>query len=143
MKKYKLIKEYPGSPELETIVEKQIKSQTYYHIYNDRKFGVLSEHVEDSPEYWERLMDICFVVSERDYSQGNYTYFKEWTVYKIYEDNQRDSMLNYFETQEEADSFILKNKPCLSLNDVSLILGGLDKKRDIFLELKRTVKSKL
>jgi hypothetical protein len=122
MKKYKLIKEYPGSPELGTIVEKHIKSQTYYHTYNDRKFGVLSEHVEDNPEYWKQLMEMCFVVSERDYNQGNYTYFKEWTVYKIYEDNQRDSMLNYFETEEEAKSFIFYEKPCLSLNDVLLRL---------------------
>ena len=35
MRKFKLVKRYPGSPELGTEVEKQAKSQTYYHIYND------------------------------------------------------------------------------------------------------------
>lgn len=57
MRKFKLVKSYPGSPELGTEVEKQAKTQTYYHIYNDKKFGVLTEHVENQPEYWEEVVE--------------------------------------------------------------------------------------
>lgn len=49
--KYKLIKEYPGSPELGTEVEKR-DGKTYvpntYLIFRDN-------NVEDYPEYWEKV----------------------------------------------------------------------------------------
>jgi hypothetical protein len=123
MKKFKLIKEYPGSPKLGEIVEGANSSDFYYYEKPDLcRIVIRKKLVDNQPEYWKQLMEMCFVVSERDYSQGNYNYFKEWTVYKIYEDNQRDSMLNYFETEEEAKSFIFYEKPCLSLNDVLLRL---------------------
>lgn len=141
MKKYKLIKTYPGSPDLGTKVQEHNTKSGFY--YDEHRMSVLRYHVENQPEYWEEVRSILFVVSERDYNQGNYTFFQAWTVYKIYEDNKRDSLLNYFKTKEEADYFIIKNKPCLSLQDVSLILGGLDKKRDVYLELKRIVKEKI
>lgn len=143
--KYKLVKTYPGSPELGTEVEKQINSQTYYHIHNDRKFGVLTEHVEDNPEYWEKVNEnLLWVVWERDYDQDLVKLFRAWFAYKIEcVPTTLGSERHYFKTKEEADNFITRNKPCLSLNDVSLILGVSDRKREIFLELKRIVKSKL
>jgi len=145
MKKYKLIKEYPGSPELGSVVEKQIKSQTYYHIYNDRKFGVLSEHVEGQPEYWEEVNEnIWWCVWERDYIQNGSTFFKAWIPKEIEcIPDVWATERHYFKTKEVAEQYIIKNKPCLTLNDVGLILGGIDKKEDVFLELKRIVKSKL
>jgi hypothetical protein len=146
MKKYKLIKEYPGSPKLGTEVEKQIKSQTYYHIHCDRKFGVLTEHVEDNPEYWLEIREVCFVVSKTDYIQEKYSNFKAWTIYTIYEDNKRDSVLNYFKTKEEAEDFVLHNKPCLSYSDIVWVFKEDTKKNtfstdiDILLQF---IKSKL
>ena len=144
MGKYRLIKEYPGSPDIDTEVG-VIKghSANYNYSIGDKRYCVLKDHVENNPYYWAKIEEVCFVVSEIDYNQGNYTYFEAWNVYKIYEDMSRDSILNYFKTKEEAEEFVIKNKPCLTLTDVSLILGGLDKKRDVYLELKRIVKSKL
>lgn len=51
MKKYRLIKEYPGSPKLGTIVESQ-----------NAVSGILFEgkalyFIETSPEYWEEIVE--------------------------------------------------------------------------------------
>jgi hypothetical protein len=50
--KYKLIKEYPGSPPLETIVEEKSKSSSFYHFFGN---AVLRNHVENNPDYWQRI----------------------------------------------------------------------------------------
>jgi hypothetical protein len=146
MKKYKLIKEYPGSPELGTVCEERAERSSFCYFHKEEQYlGILKYHVENQPEYWEEVNDnIWYVVCERNYNQGNFTYFEAWTVYKI-ESFGPDTLspLNYFKTKEEAEEFVIKNKPCLTLTDVSLILGGLDKKRDVYLELKRIVKTKL
>jgi hypothetical protein len=144
MKKYKLIKEYPGSPKLGTEVEKESNNKfSYFYRSGDKRICVYNEHIENQPEYWEEVRNICFVVSEIDYNQGNYTYFQAWTVYKIYEDNKRDSVLNYFITEEGAENFVLNNKPCLSYNEVRGVVGNgfLDSKSEK--ELLRVIKSKL
>ena len=145
MKKYKLIKEYPGSPKLGTVCEQRINGSSFrYYFEKEQCLGILKYQVESQPEYWEEVNDdVRHIVSTRNY-QTNNTLFEEWIVYSIWPNFTSDSNhLNFFKTKEEAEYFILKNKPCLSLQDVSLILGGLDVKRDIFLELKRIVKSKL
>lgn len=142
--KYELIKEYPGSPELGTEVEKDKLSKSYFYRCGDKRWVVLNDHVENNPEYWKEINEyLWYVVSKRDYQESNML-FQEWFIYTIETClPNNNGVLHYFKTREESEQFILRNKPCLSLNDVSLILGGLDKKRDIFLELKRTVKSKL
>jgi hypothetical protein len=147
MKKYKLIKEYPGSPELGDVCEERnIKSSFCYYFKGEKNIGIPKDQVENQPEYWEEIRNILFVVSEVDYNQGNYNYFQAWTVYKIYEDNKRDSILNYFKTKEEADDFVLHNKPCLSYSDIVWFFKEDTKKNtfstdiDILLEF---IKSKL
>jgi hypothetical protein len=54
MIKYKLIKEYPGSPCLGTIVEKDPLSKSYYHRDEDKKWCILNNHIEPHPEYWKK-----------------------------------------------------------------------------------------
>ena len=125
MRKFKLIKEYPGSPDLGTEVERISKSSNNYS-YSDGKgrICVLSEHCEDNPEYWEEVNEnVWYVVSNRDY-QPNWTLFEEWTVYRIETSypQVRDENLNYFKTREEAENFRLYNRPCLSLTEVQCIL---------------------
>ena len=148
MTKYKLIKEYPGSPELGTEVEKDTKynsSHSYFYRSGDKRICVFNDHVENNLEYWKEINDnIWWCVWYKDYIQEGVSFFKAWTPYKIEcIPSVCSTNKHYLKTKEEAEQFILRNKPCLSLNDVSLILGGLDRKRDIFLELKRIVKSKL
>ena len=139
--KYKLIKEYPGSPELGTEVEKRDSdtyvSSTYLIFRND--------NIENMPEYWEKVSDdIWWGVWKRDYIQSGAELFKAWIPYKIEcIPVVWSSERQYFKTKEEAEQYIIKHKPCLTLTEVSLILGGLEKKRDIFLELRKIVKSRL
>ena len=134
MKKYKLIKEYPGSPDLGTIVEKREKTQTYYYVYNDRKIGVLKEHVEDNPEYWEAI-DFYqeYLVSLTDMAFHN-----AWESRRVHGKNKDTDTKKYFKTEEEAKHFILYNKPCLSINDIGNNIPELTLDRLI-----QTVKSRL
>jgi len=144
--KYKLIKEYPGSPELGTVVEKISNSISSYHYKSGEKiYCVFNNHVEENPEYWEKVSkDIWWVVWKRDYIQEGAELFKAWTPYKIEcIPVVWSSERQYFKTKEDAEQYIIKHKPCLTLTEVSLILGGLEKKRDIFLELRRIVKSRI
>jgi len=133
--KCKLIKEYPGSEKLG------------YEVSSD--CGTLewkgTNFYEKYPEYWEKVSeDIWWVVWKRDYIQEGAELFKAWTPYKIEcIPVVWSSERQYFKTKEEAEQYIIKHKPCLTLTEVSLILGGLEKKRDIFLELRRIVKSRL
>ena len=129
MRKFKLIKEYPGSPELGTEVEKELRSScSYFYRSGDKRASVLNQHVEDNPEYWEEVNEnVWYVVSNRDY-QPHYTLFEEWTVYRIKTSypQVRDENLNYFKTSEEAENFRLYNRPCLSLTEVQCIIGASD-----------------
>ena len=50
--KYKLIKEYPGSPDLGTIVEEKGKNSNFYYYSIS---VVLRSHVENNAEYWEQI----------------------------------------------------------------------------------------
>ena len=119
MKKFKLIKEYPGSPELGTEVEKQAKSQTYYHIYNDRKFGVLTEHIENQPEYWEEVVEnIYYMVSLIDMGFHN-----AWEPMRVETIKYDTDTKKYFSTKEGARDFIIQHKPCLSFNEVRGLVG--------------------
>lgn len=143
MKKYKLIKEYPGSPDLGTEVQEHNTKSGFY--YDEHRTSVLRYHVENQPEYWEEVNDSkWFIVPTRNL-QKDFTLFEEWNIYEVcyFNTPTNKDPLNYFKTKEEAEEFVIKNKPCLTLTDVSLILGGLDKKRDVYLELKRIVKSKI
>lgn len=128
--KYKLIKTYPGSPELGTIVSGENKTAEWMGTNFYKKY----------PEYWEEVNEhlwwVVFIKEEASFK--TYTPYKIESIYAPWETDRY-----FFKTKEEAEQYIIKNKPCLTLNDVGLILGGLERKRDVFLELKRIVKSKL
>jgi len=52
MKKYKLIKEFPGSPELGTVVEKEDSS---FFINTHYGFRMRQSEIENFPEFWEEI----------------------------------------------------------------------------------------
>ena len=54
MKKYKLIKEYPGSPKLGFIVFDRINGM-YHNIETGNMYG--SQHIENQSEYWEEVVE--------------------------------------------------------------------------------------
>lgn len=56
MKKYILIKEYPGSPSLGSVYEsRNNESRFCYHHKGETNTVVLKDHVENQPEYWEDI----------------------------------------------------------------------------------------
>lgn len=66
MKKYKLIKEYPGSPELETIIIEAADIKNKYFIKRNDIWYINSP--ENYPEFWEEIRKnetlkekICYV----------------------------------------------------------------------------------
>jgi hypothetical protein len=140
--KYKLIKEYPGSPELGTIAERisKIKSNTsYYYGEGEKKYCIYDHHVEDNPEYWEKVNEyLWWVVFTKEEAL-----FKTYTPYLIetYAYHKNDSR-QYFKTKEEAEEFILDNKPCLSYNDVISHKTYLSNQLNEY-TLKQLIKSRL
>ena len=141
MKKYKLIREYPGSPKLGTIVEKELRSSvSYFYRSGDKRICVHTTHVENNPEYWEEVNDnIFWCVWEKDFIQYDVVLFKAWTPIEIECIKEgADKNRHYFKTEEEAEDFILYNKPCLSINEIGNNIPELTLDRLI-----QTVKSKL
>ena len=143
--KYKLVKTYPGSPELGIEVEKESSSKSsssYFYRSGDKRICVFNDHVEDNPEYWEKVNDnLWWVVFKKNHVQDGTEYFSSWTAHLIetclYQSN--DSR-HYFKTKEEAQEFIFNNKPCLSFNDLNEIYSNEFLMREGIVEL---IKSKL
>lgn len=135
MKKYKLIKEYPGSPTLGEVVVVAESSTFYFYEKPDLcRIVIRKTLVDNQPDYWEEVEDnIWYMVSLTDMPFHN-----AWEPIKgdAYHNDTEDS--KYFKTKEEADHFILYNKPCLSINEIgdSIPCTTLDR-------LIRIVKSKL
>lgn len=147
MKKYKLIKEYPGSPELGMEVDKDTKyssSSSYFYRSGDKRICVFNHHVENNPEYWEEInYNLWYVVSEKHY-QPNYTLFEAWRVCKIESIGPSSlSPLHYFKTKEEAEYFVINNKPCLTFKEVKGLVGNGFLGSESEKQLIRIVKSKL
>jgi len=126
--KYKLIKEYPGSAELGSIALPygSFNTDAAHYIVPHPKcenadLAISKSHVEENPEYWEKVEDnIWWVVFEQEHIQDDKVYFKAWTPCKIEcIPNVLATHRYFFKTKEEAEYFILTNKPCLSYNDVS------------------------
>lgn len=120
MKKYKLIKEYPGSPELGTIALPYTDSRdrvVHYIVEHTRKdcdyLALPKKHIEDNPYYWEEEDNIWYMVLLRDGAFRNAWEAIRVEAYIIDTDDRK-----YFKTEEEAKTFILFNKPCLSFSDV-------------------------
>lgn len=118
MKKFRLIKTYPGSPELGIICEERNnKSSFCYYYEGEKNLAIQKDQVENQPEYWEKIEEdnTCYIVlTKKD------EFFEPYKAYRIegclY---QRGDTRQYFKTKDEAEGFILLNKPCLSYNDIA------------------------
>lgn len=125
MRKYKLIKEYPGSPELGQIASPYRGSENsivHYVVEHKKKdcdyLAIRQKYIENNPEYWEEVKDIYYMVSLKDMLFRN-----AWEVIEVGSIHYKNTdSKRFFKTKEEAESFILYNKPCLSYNDIRYIL---------------------
>ncbi len=127
--KYKLIKEYPGSPELGTVVDKTLRSEkNYFYRSGDKRICVLDSHVEDKPEYWEKINEssVLYMV----FTEKSEHFYKTFLTADFVHEGKKYNDRVFFKTKEEAEDFILYNKPCLSYNDVLLRLSS-NKKLDL------------
>lgn len=72
MKRYKLVKEYPGSPKLGTIVKQEWLPNVYY--YYDTK-SISNTYIENQPEFYEEVI-------EQDYEILSFR-FKDYKIITI------------------------------------------------------------
>jgi hypothetical protein len=131
--KYKLIKEYPGSPNLGTEISSENKNSDWKGI----------DYYEKYPEYWEKFNEyLCYAVFEKPYMQDDKEYFTPWNIYMIETLDTQSTDRHLFKTREEAQEFILYNKPCLSYKDVMNHKTYLSNQLNEY-TLKEFIKSKL
>lgn len=57
MKKYKLIKEYPGSPKIGAIAKSDKIDYVYYYLEKDSHTGIGSSIIENNPEFWKEVVE--------------------------------------------------------------------------------------
>ena len=57
MKLYKLIREYPGSPTLGTVVKEIIGENLYYYINSWTDGRIFRVQVKSYPEFWEEIKE--------------------------------------------------------------------------------------
>lgn len=127
MKTYKLKKLYPGSLPLGTIV-RYSKVDDLYEA--DKLSEIFSrEDIEKFPEFWEpvefvyktddnvllKTGDECYHVTV---NYGVYKSSVNSTAY-VFTDNKYK--VPTFALRENAEKYIILNKPCLSINDVAKV----------------------
>ena len=130
MKKFKLIKEYPGSAILGVMHSDENKLGEWkgYNYY------------EKYPEFWEDISNIIYLVLTE-----SETPFNSWEI-TIVEANHNtiiNNNRNFFKTKNEAEEFILYNKPCLSFNDIKEEMRCQVSQQGILRSILEIVKSKL
>ena len=116
MRKFRLIKEYPGSPKLGTIVKKEFSTEFIYIIDGSKfgnRYGVIKYNVEENPEYWEEVIENKFMVSTR-----NSAFLNAYNVAKVNPNYKCNEYEKLFDSKEAAEEFIIYNKPCLSFSDL-------------------------
>ena len=114
--KYKLIREYPGSPSLNAYLD----IDDLLDFGDDKVFGVNEFNISSYKDYWEIYPkpSLWYVIVTDD----SYKY----NPYKIIEinSNQPKEHINnqkWFKTKEEAKEFISLNKPNLLKNIIKLL----------------------
>lgn len=116
MRKFRLIREYPGSPKLGTIVKKEFSTEFIYIVDGSKfgsRYGVMKYHVENNPEYWEEIIENKFMVSTR-----NSAFLNAYNVAKVNPNYKCNEYEKLFDSNEAAEEFIIYNKPCLSFSDL-------------------------
>lgn len=116
MRRFKLIKEYPGSGDLGDIAK--LYENHHYVVPHPKKYcdglAVPKSDIENQPEYWEEVVeDFYYLVFTEDE-----TSFNSWEPIRVGAIKYDTDTKKYFSTKEGAKDFILFNKPCLSYNDI-------------------------
>jgi len=124
MKQYKLIKEYPGSPKLGTIVN-HAKGWGSYESYFDGNLVYSTYAIENYPEFWQEIKEPLFTTEDGvDIYEGDWY----WYVYPKLKDRaagntakkgfKPSSEYKYFSNRELAEKYLDKNKAKYSEKDI-------------------------
>jgi hypothetical protein len=115
MRKFRLKKNYPGSPKIGSVVEESdsVSAYIYEDVENFIFFKTPKRYVEDNPEYWEEVIENKFMVSTR-----NSAFLNAYSVAKVKSNYKCNEYEELFDSREDAEAYIFYNKPCLSLIDV-------------------------
>jgi len=101
MRRFKLIKEYPGS---ENIGDIHSGCNSY----------------EKYPEFYEEILEVNFMVSLTDMPFHN-----AWEPIKVDAIKLDTDTKKYFSSKEGARDFIIQYKPCLSYNEVRGLISHI------------------
>lgn len=157
--KYILIKTYPGSPPLGTIVTNSNGDGNHSYIISGVK-EYPRKIIEDNPEFWKNYSEELLFTTEDgvDIFEGDivYSIFKDYSSSKIYiiktpnfggEGELTHNDFFNFSTKKAAENYILVNKPILSFNDVWNISNNKSSDNKFVIisktKLRNLVKSKL
>lgn len=159
MRKFRLIKEFPGSPRIGTVVLKGNSSDPNPELYGDEQnyFFFKVEDVENYPEFWEEVKNLLVVTYEGvKLYEGDTCYCThgndDTTVREVVADSSNTFYYSIkdvpvFAKKENAEEYVLFRKPCLSLRDLLSVWGDKDeielyKTAPLFLRFKELAKTK-
>ncbi len=109
--KYKLIKEYKNSPKLGTVVTKA-KDYNHYNYDGGNFTTLITDYfVENSPEFWEKVEDKKYKISEfppkqsKTYSRQDVIDFAKYVVpgSADYHEELLNHLLDLFESCKKDD----------------------------------------
>lgn len=120
--KYRLIKEYPFSPKLNSIVctnALEAYSEGLHFVGIDYVNKFLGEYFEEIKDEYRFLV---FTINRPFYNSFEVVEFKKPINTESYAPEK--DYVRFFKTKAEAYDFIIDNKPCLSLDDLFQINHG-------------------
>jgi hypothetical protein len=157
MVEYKLIKEYPGSPKLGTIIQKKLSSYEEVDVYRGF-YTTIPSLIEKYPEFWEKVVEEPLFTTEdgveiyegdKYYAVNKYTLqlvnsHAYMTVNKWIIPNYSNGNWKLFSTEAAAEEYVFKNKRVLSYEDLKSLGGDLNNGAVVlkWKDLEKLVKSK-
>lgn len=123
-KLYKIVKAYPFSPPVGTVLHYDSFSDWYQNANED--YIVESLIIEKYPEYFEEIEDECrflvYKINRPFYKAFEVIETKKPIDKKLY--SAEKEFIEFFKTKADAYDFIVYNKPCLSLDDLFQLNHG-------------------
>lgn len=117
---YKLIKKYPGSPELGYITD----FNQYGEDWNTPNM-LLTEDCDNYPEFWQKVKKLVFTTEDGvEMFENDRTFFVRLDSWKIYSIPVVKSVgtnpkCKYFSSKETAEKYVYDNKPVFSRKELT------------------------
>jgi hypothetical protein len=117
MKKFKLIKEYPHSPKIGTVIHRRTTGEKYWSYDNNAVVLFEKDSPENYPEFWKELEELCVPVgSYLKISTGTYKILSktdERVVFIDVENPQRslDCLIKAVNKYFESGDWVVCEKP--------------------------------